>query len=84
MKKRFAFTLHNLIGHPLMEVLHLLGFEKLSNRVHDSTLPPEGEAVEKPTYRCGYCGSDREPMDQEALYGPGAVGYSACPDCGGV
>jgi hypothetical protein len=41
MKKRFEFTLHNLIGHPLMEIFHILGCEKLSNLIHDITLPKE-------------------------------------------
>lgn len=36
---RFEYTLHNLIGHPVSEVLHLLGFENASKKVHDWTLP---------------------------------------------
>lgn len=34
-----GFTFHNLVGHPVSEVLYLLGFEQLSNRVHDQTYP---------------------------------------------
>ena len=33
------WTFHNLIAHPLSEVLYLLGFKKLSGRVHDATVP---------------------------------------------
>lgn len=33
------WTVHNLFGHPLSEILHLLGFEQLSGIVHDSTVP---------------------------------------------
>lgn len=31
----WKYTLHNLIGHPLSEVLHLLGLQKPSDYVHD-------------------------------------------------
>ena len=34
------WTFHNLIGHPLSEVAHLLGLQKLSNWIHDVTVPP--------------------------------------------
>ena len=45
MNRPDGWTFHNLVGHPLSEVLHLLGFERASGRVHDRTLPahPEGE-----------------------------------------
>ena len=39
MNRPNGWTLHNLIGHPLSEVLWLLGFEELSNKVHDLTIP---------------------------------------------
>jgi hypothetical protein len=39
MKKKFEYTIHNLIAHPLMEILHLVGLTELGNKVHDSTLP---------------------------------------------
>ena len=35
----FSYTIHNLIAHPLMELLHLAGFTELGNRLHDATLP---------------------------------------------
>ena len=33
------WTFHNLIAHPLGEILYLLGLENLSNKLHDSTIP---------------------------------------------
>lgn len=33
------WTIHNLIAHPLSEILHLLGFGDLGDRVHDATVP---------------------------------------------
>ena len=38
-KSRFEYTIHNMIAHPLMELLHLVGFTELGNRLHDATLP---------------------------------------------
>ena len=36
---RFQWTPHNLIAHPLMEILYQLGFYELSDKVHDLTTP---------------------------------------------
>lgn len=36
---RFAWTLHNVVGHPLSEVLHQIGAQRASNWVHDVTMP---------------------------------------------
>lgn len=36
---RFKMTLHNMVGHPVSEVLGLFGFTELSTAVHDATLP---------------------------------------------
>jgi len=38
---KFKYTIHNLIAHPLMELLHILGQTELGNKVHDMTLPIE-------------------------------------------
>lgn len=35
-------------------------------------------------HKCGYCGSTNPPIPYEQMYGPGAVGWDCCPDCGGV
>ena len=39
LPERFRWTAHNLIAHPLSEVLYQMGFEDLSNRIHDWTIP---------------------------------------------
>lgn len=46
----------------------------------------EPTTEEKPAYKhvCGYCGSTKLPIPYEEMYGPGAVGWDCCPDCGGV
>jgi hypothetical protein len=36
---RFQWTLHNLVAHPLSEVLYQIGLEKASNYIHDHTTP---------------------------------------------
>jgi len=36
---RFRWTLHNVVAHPLMELLYQLGFKGASNCVHDATAP---------------------------------------------
>ena len=40
--KRFRWALHNLVGHPLLEVLTQLGAPRLGEWVHDVTLPRRG------------------------------------------
>lgn len=32
---------HNIIGHPLMQILNALGMKSLAKIVHDSTLPED-------------------------------------------
>jgi len=39
LPERFRWTAHNLIAHPLSEVLYQIGLHDLSNRVHDWTIP---------------------------------------------
>lgn len=36
---RFSWTAHNIIAHPLSEVLFQIGFEDAGNWVHDVTIP---------------------------------------------
>lgn len=35
----FKYSIHNLIAHPLMEILHLIGLTEWGDKVHDWTLP---------------------------------------------
>jgi len=41
LPKRFQWTLHNMVAHPLSEICFQLGFKGLGDRVHDATLPYE-------------------------------------------
>ncbi len=36
---RHAWAFHNLVAHPLLQMLTWLGFRQLGLRVHDSTVP---------------------------------------------
>lgn len=37
--KRFSWTLHNMVAHPLSEILKLGGFRRAADWVHDATVP---------------------------------------------
>lgn len=39
LPERFQWTLHNLIAHPLSEVLFQVGLHRWSDAVHDGTVP---------------------------------------------
>ena len=39
--KKFSYTVHNVFGHPLMEIANLLGFKKLASWFHEITLPKD-------------------------------------------
>lgn len=39
----FSWTLHNLIAHPLSEIAHLVGLRRLSDWLHDQTVPTHEE-----------------------------------------
>jgi hypothetical protein len=39
LPEHFRWTIHNLVAHPLGEVLHLIGFTEIGNRIHDATVP---------------------------------------------
>lgn len=36
---RFHWTLHNVVGHPLMEIFTLLGAPTIGSWFHDTTQP---------------------------------------------
>ncbi len=40
-----SWPTHNLLAHPVSELLWLAGFERLSNRLHDGTVPPHEEGT---------------------------------------
>lgn len=37
------WTTHNLVGHPLMELCHLVGLDEWARIFHDSTMPDEAD-----------------------------------------
>jgi len=37
--KRFRYSFHNIVGHPMMEVFNLLGMKRTAKKIHDITLP---------------------------------------------
>ncbi len=37
--KKNAWALHNLIAHPLMQILAFLGCYKMAMKIHDNTVP---------------------------------------------
>jgi len=36
---RFSWTLHNIVAHPMSEILYHLGYKDLGNKIHDKTIP---------------------------------------------
>lgn len=36
---RFQWTLHNVVAHPVSEILYQFGYESLGNALHDATVP---------------------------------------------
>jgi hypothetical protein len=36
---RFSWSLHNFVAHPVSELLYLIGLERMSNWIHDVTVP---------------------------------------------
>ncbi len=38
--KKFEWALHNLVAHPIMEVLSWIGLAEVGDRLHDATVPP--------------------------------------------
>jgi len=41
LPKRFQWTIHNMVAHPLMEVFYQIGLLDLSEWIHQSTTPSE-------------------------------------------
>lgn len=37
--EHFRWTFHNIIGHPLSEIVYIFGFKNLSNKIHNQTIP---------------------------------------------
>ena len=43
----FKWTLHNVVAHPLSELVYLIGFEQASNWIHDVTVPEHESGTER-------------------------------------
>lgn len=43
--ENWEWAVHNIVAHPLSEVLHQFGFKNLSNQLHDVTIPPHEEGT---------------------------------------
>lgn len=43
--KNYAF--HNIVAHPLMQILNWVGKPDLANKIHDQTLPKRGVSETK-------------------------------------
>lgn len=41
MSSALMWAIHNIIGHPLMEVFRILGMRRLGDWIHDVTIPAE-------------------------------------------
>jgi hypothetical protein len=39
LPERFQWTAHNVIAHPVSEILFQIGLEDWGNRIHDWTIP---------------------------------------------
>ena len=46
IKNHFKYTVHNIIGHPLSEITHLLGLARISDWIHEKSFP-RGENSER-------------------------------------
>jgi len=42
-RENFWWAIHNLIAHPVAEILFWVGLEKLGNQFHDWTVPKHGK-----------------------------------------
>lgn len=47
LPKKYKWTIHNLIAHPLMEICYQLGKESLSQKIHDCTVPDDEEDLQE-------------------------------------
>lgn len=39
LPERWQWTCHNLVAHPVSEILYQIGKGDLGNRIHDATVP---------------------------------------------
>ena len=56
--KRFYknWPMHNIVAHPLMQILEWIGLVSMANKVHDATLPPNAKLNGEPERSVGESG----------------------------
>lgn len=37
--KKFRWSVHNILAHPIMEVCNILGYNDIGSKIHDITIP---------------------------------------------
>ena len=47
LPERYRWSLHNLVAHPLSEIVHLCGYTDLGNKIHDFTIPDHEEVQDR-------------------------------------
>lgn len=45
LPERFQWTLHNMVAHPISEVLYQVGLVDWGNRLHDATVPTHAKGT---------------------------------------
>jgi hypothetical protein len=45
LPERFRWTLHNVVAHPLSELLYQIGLGTWADDVHDATVPPHDKGT---------------------------------------
>ena len=43
LPEKYRWSLHNLVAHPMSEIVHLCGYTDLGNKIHDYTIPDHEE-----------------------------------------
>ena len=38
---KYKWAVHNLLGHPLMEISQWFGYQNLASKIHDRTMPSD-------------------------------------------
>ena len=55
--KRFYknWPMHNIVAHPLMQILEWIGLVSMADKLHDATLPPNAEVSGEPKHETANC-----------------------------
>lgn len=68
---KLGWAIHNMIGHPLMGILQLVGLQRAGTYVHDKTLPTKVDTAQPavPTYGICVCGHGEDWHINDAAIG---------------